>query len=101
MLMLSGLWRSLFLGLPAVALFLSSYPVEAEPMFTGLGNLPGGGSPSVAHSISADGSTVIGESDGASGAPIAFRWTASMVLVMALMHYWYDGFIWSVRKREV
>ncbi len=32
---------------------------------------------------------------------IAFRWTASMVLVMALMHYWYDGFIWSVRKREV
>ena len=32
---------------------------------------------------------------------IALRWTASMVLVMALMHYWYDGFIWSVRKREV
>lgn len=70
------LWRSLFLGLPAVALFLSSYPVEAEPMFMGLGNLPGGGSPSVAHSVSADGSTVVGESDGASGVPIAFRWTA-------------------------
>jgi hypothetical protein len=32
---------------------------------------------------------------------ITLRWTASLVLVMALMHYWYDGFIWSVRKREV
>jgi hypothetical protein len=32
---------------------------------------------------------------------IALRWTASMVLVMALMHYWYDGFVCSVRKREV
>ncbi len=45
-------------------------------MFMGLGNLPGGGSPSVAHSVSADGSTVVGESDGASGVPIAFRWNA-------------------------
>ena len=32
---------------------------------------------------------------------IALRWTASLALVLALMHYWYDGFIWSVRKREV
>lgn len=32
---------------------------------------------------------------------IALRWTTSLVLVLALMHYWYDGFIWSVRKRAV
>jgi hypothetical protein len=32
---------------------------------------------------------------------VAFRWTASLTLVIALMHYWYDGFIWSVRKRVV
>lgn len=31
----------------------------------------------------------------------ALRWTGSMALVLALMHYWYDAFIWSVRKREV
>ena len=29
------------------------------------------------------------------------RWAASFALVVALMHYWYDGFVWSVRKREV
>lgn len=29
------------------------------------------------------------------------RWAAAFALVVALMHYWYDGFIWSVRKREV
>jgi len=31
----------------------------------------------------------------------AIRWAASIALVIALMHYWYDGFIWSVSKREV
>jgi len=29
------------------------------------------------------------------------RWTASLALVISLMHYWYDGFVWSVRRREV
>lgn len=32
---------------------------------------------------------------------IALRWTASLALVLALMHYWYDGFVWSVRKKAV
>jgi hypothetical protein len=29
------------------------------------------------------------------------RWIASLALVISLMHYWYDGFVWSVRRREV
>lgn len=29
------------------------------------------------------------------------RWTAAVGLIISLMHYWYDGFVWSVRKREV
>jgi hypothetical protein len=29
------------------------------------------------------------------------RWTASLFTVVALMHFWYDGFIWSVRKHQV
>jgi len=29
------------------------------------------------------------------------RWAASLALVISLMHYWYDGFVWSVRRREV
>lgn len=29
------------------------------------------------------------------------RWAASVALVISLMHYWYDGFVWSVRRREV
>lgn len=29
------------------------------------------------------------------------RWTASLALVISLMHYWYDGFVWSVSRREV
>jgi hypothetical protein len=32
---------------------------------------------------------------------VALRGMASMALVVALLHYWYDGFIWSVRRREV
>lgn len=31
----------------------------------------------------------------------ALRWTASVALVISLLHYWYDGFVWSVRRREV
>jgi hypothetical protein len=29
------------------------------------------------------------------------RWTAALAVVVALMHYWYDGFVWSVQRREV
>jgi len=30
-----------------------------------------------------------------------FRAVAALALLVSLMHYWYDGFVWSVRKREV
>lgn len=29
------------------------------------------------------------------------RWPAAFFMVVALMHFWYDSFIWSVRKKEV
>ncbi len=29
------------------------------------------------------------------------RWPWSLAVTVALMHFWYDGFIWSVRKRQV
>lgn len=29
------------------------------------------------------------------------RWTGALGVVVSLMHFWYDGFVWSVRKREV
>jgi hypothetical protein len=29
------------------------------------------------------------------------RWAMAAGLVIALMHFWYDGFVWSVRRREV
>ena len=29
------------------------------------------------------------------------RSMAALALLVSLMHYWYDGFVWSVRKREV
>ena len=25
----------------------------------------------------------------------------SVTIVVSLLHFWYDGFIWSVRKREI
>ncbi|HZT09732.1 MAG TPA: hypothetical protein VFB09_01720, partial [Actinomycetota bacterium] len=25
----------------------------------------------------------------------------NIAIVVAIMHFWYDGFIWSVRKRQV
>ena len=31
----------------------------------------------------------------------ALRWTAAVAVSISLLHYWYDGFVWSVRKREV
>jgi len=29
------------------------------------------------------------------------RFTANLVIAVSLMHFWYDGFIWSVRKQQV
>jgi hypothetical protein len=29
------------------------------------------------------------------------RSVAALALLVSLLHYWYDGFVWSVRKREV
>jgi hypothetical protein len=31
----------------------------------------------------------------------AQRFALGVTLVVSLMHFWYDGFIWSVRRREV
>jgi hypothetical protein len=28
-------------------------------------------------------------------------WLLALTLVVSLMHFWYDGFIWSVRRSEV
>ena len=30
---------------------------------------------------------------------LTWLWTAT--LTVSIMHFWYDGFIWSVRKRQV
>ena len=31
----------------------------------------------------------------------ALRWAGSVAAVISLMHFWYDGFVWSVQKHEV
>ena len=28
-------------------------------------------------------------------------WIASTFLVVSLMHFWYDGFIWSIRSNQI
>jgi len=33
--------------------------------------------------------------------PDDVRWSLAVVQVVALMHFWYDGFIWSVGKKEI
>src|SRR5688572_12905844 len=57
------------------ALALAGESSAVPPSFTGVGDLSGGASSSVAFAISSDGQVVIGESDGANGTE-AFRWTA-------------------------
>jgi hypothetical protein len=32
---------------------------------------------------------------------LAIHWAAAAAMVMSVMHFWFDGFVWSVRKREV
>ncbi len=55
---------------------LTSIAAGGSPSFQGLGELPGGGTNSVANAVSADGITVVGRSS-ASGGTRAFRWTAT------------------------
>jgi len=59
---------------------LAVQDAQADNMFIGLGDLPGGSYFSRATDVSADGSTVVGFSDTADG-PHAFRWTAGGGLV--------------------
>jgi hypothetical protein len=28
-------------------------------------------------------------------------WLWSLTIVVSLMHFWYDGFVWSVRQRQL
>lgn len=35
------------------------------------------------------------------GRQLSGSWTASLVLTTSIMHFWYDGFIWSVKKKQV
>ena len=37
----------------------------------------------------------------AAGNLSGLRWALALGLVCSLMHFWYDGFIWSVRKKAV
>jgi hypothetical protein len=29
------------------------------------------------------------------------RWGGALGAVISLMHFWYDGFVWSVRRHDV
>ena len=29
------------------------------------------------------------------------EWMLAITLVVSIMHFWYDGFIWSVRKKQI
>src|SRR5262245_49323645 len=64
----------------ALGSFLSSLALagaaDAEPGFAGLGDLPGRAFSSDAYGISADGSTVVGQSTSSNGSE-AFRWTVA------------------------
>lgn len=53
---------------------LAALATPAQAEFFGLGDFPGGTYSSTAYAISADGLTIVGESNGASSA--AFRWTS-------------------------
>ena len=66
--------RGLLLGLCAALLVASSAAAE-DPVFTPLGDLPGGVFQSSARDVSADGAVVVGASRSAAGL-LAFRWDA-------------------------
>jgi hypothetical protein len=29
------------------------------------------------------------------------RWPLAVILMIAIMHFWHNGFVWSVRRKEV
>jgi len=33
--------------------------------------------------------------------PIHDQWFVAGVMCVAIMHFWYDGFVWSVRRHDV
>jgi hypothetical protein len=33
--------------------------------------------------------------------PGSWRWLIPVPMVISLMHFWYDGFVWSVRRGDV
>jgi uncharacterized membrane protein len=70
----SSLLRRFSEAAATLAVLFFSQPIHAGPEFRGLGHLPGGAS-SPAHGISADGTTVVGRGESASGNE-AFRWTS-------------------------
>jgi probable HAF family extracellular repeat protein len=66
--------------LTVVAVFLSASTSWAAPQFVGLGDLRGGDYYSMAHGVSADGSTVVGKSRSSKG-EMPFRWTRASGMV--------------------
>ncbi len=67
-------WSALLLAIAVVLVGPVSAGFSSTASFQGLGDLPGGSVWSIAYDISADGSTVVGDSYSASGRE-AFRWT--------------------------
>lgn len=65
--------RFITFGLIGVVALFGSHVASAAPVFMGLGELPGGILESRAFGISADGSTIVGDSRSATGLQ-AFRW---------------------------
>jgi probable HAF family extracellular repeat protein len=74
------LWLRLVLGFGVVACTCTTTIVVQAASFTGLGSLSGGSFYSFAGGVSADGSTVVGGSQGANGVE-SFRWTQSSGMV--------------------
>ncbi len=66
--------RNMFIVLLALRALAASGPAAAGPVFQGLGHLPSPVPISRANAVSADGTTVVGLSNSATG-PQAFRWT--------------------------
>lgn len=45
--------------------------------------------------------TLVGTAHQHFGDYYAIRWAGSIFVVVSLMHFWYDGFVWSVQKKQV
>ena len=64
------------LSLAAAVLFGAAAASAQVPSFQGVGDLTGGATDSVALAVSADGTTVVGQSESTSGSE-AFQWTSA------------------------